>query len=129
MPMPIPNLTQEERDTLVAVLISKNEILPADNEHVAMAKTQVDAAKKEMIKFIKEGGDPDEFLRYYYDELDRAFEYRCMAVEQVESAAEEDPELAYEVGLKINEKLASEGIMSINLKSMIPGLKGEKTDE
>ena len=125
MPMPMPNLTPDERANLAAVLVSKNVILPADNDHVAYAKSQVDAAKREMVKYIKQGGDPDDFLRYYYEELNRAFEYRCMAVEQIESVAEEDIDLAREVGQKINEKLASEGIKTINIETIIP--EGENT--
>lgn len=125
MPPPLPKLTKEERDTLPAVLISKNQINSEDNERVAAAKAIVDVAKREMMKFIKQGGDPDDFLRYYHEELNRAFEYRNLAIDQIAEVAETDGDLARELGQKINEKLASEGIKTINIETIIP--EGENT--
>ena len=119
-PMPIPNLTQEERDTLVAVLISKNTINENDSDDVKAAKEIVDQAKKEMAKFIREGGDPDEFLQYYYEELETAYRYRNEAIDQLEQLAEEDPDLAKEFGKKVNEKLAADGIAKIDVNDHIP---------
>lgn len=113
LPMPIPELSKEERSELAAVLISKNPIEEGDSDTVRECKEVVSLAKKEMIKFIKEGGDPDEFLQHYYRELENAFQYRSEAQRQADQLLEEDPNMAAEFVKKVNEKLGENGIMPI----------------
>lgn len=113
MPMPIPHISEEDRQNIVAILISKNEISENDSERTKECKNAVAAAKKEMIKYLKEGGDPDEFLQYYHQELKRAFEVRNEAINQIQEVWDEDPALGEEFLDKINEKFESEGIKAI----------------
>lgn len=112
-PPPIMPIGIEARKNLAAILISKNEIKDSDSDRVAFSKEQVDRAKKEMAKYIGDGGDPDEFLQYYREELKLAFNKRRDAMEQIEEVAEEDPELAKDLRKKVNEYLESQGIKKI----------------
>lgn len=113
MPMPIPSLSDDDRNNLASILVSKNEITDDDSDMAAFCKETVDFAKQEMAKFVKDGGDPDDFLQYYFRELRKAFEIRNEAMNQVETLREESPELAVEFARKINERFAEEGIKLI----------------
>ena len=114
MPMPIPPISEEDRQNIVSILFSKNEIKESDSERVKDCKANVEHAKKEMIEYIKQGGDPDEFLQYYFKELKSAFELRNEAVSQISEVWEENPELAKQFLQKVNEKFTEEGIKLIN---------------
>ena len=113
MPMPIPRISDEDRKNIVGILISKNEIKDSDSERTIECKEAVAAAKREMMQYLKEGGDPDDFLQYYSQELKRAFEMRNEAVNQVQEVWDEDPELGKEFLDKINERFKEEGIKEI----------------
>lgn len=114
MPMPIPRISEEDRKNIVGILISKNEVKDSDSERTIECKEAVAAAKKEMMHYLKEGGDPDDFLQYYSQELKRAFEVRSEAINQIQEVWDEDPELGKEFMDKINEKFKEEGIKEIN---------------
>ena len=115
MPPPLPTLADDDRENLVAILLSHNEIKDSDDEAAADAKETVDFAKQEMMRFIKEGGDPQEFMEYYHAELRKASDYRCLVVDQAEALYEEDPELCQEFIEKVNEKLDEHGIRPISI--------------
>lgn len=114
-PIPPPPMPEEELANLANILVSKNEIKEDDSEAAAELKQMVDSAKKEMIKFIKDGGDPDEFMQYVFREQMKAFETRNTAQEMYEDMIEEDPEMAREFAKKANEKLTEQGILPIEL--------------
>lgn len=111
-PLFIP-LDDEDMKDLPAILISKSEIKEGDSEALAECKKSVDFAKKEMVKFIKEGGDPNEFLRYYHNELHRCYEWREEAIRQASEIYDKEPALCKDFIKKINEKFEAEGIMPI----------------
>jgi hypothetical protein len=114
MPMPIPPISDEDKQNIISILISKNPINESDSEKIKLCKENVALAKKEMVEYLKEGGDPDDFLRYYFQELKSAFELRNAAVDQIRETWEGDPELGRQFLEKVNEKFANEGIKSIN---------------
>lgn len=114
-PMPIPRLTEAERKSLVSDLMSPNEIKDNDDDMTKYAKEMVNAAKKEMMQYIHDGGDPDDFLKHYYEELKKAHEYRMEAIRQGELVYEEDPELAKDFVTKVNERLTEQGIRTIDV--------------
>ena len=118
MPMPIPNISQEDRENLASILISKNPITENDDERRAFCKEQVDFAKKEMAKYIGEGGDPDDFLQYYFQELKLAFEKRNDAISALQETNETDPELAEQMREAINKKFEEQGIKTINKETL-----------
>lgn len=114
VPMPIPPIDDRDRDNLVAILISKNPVTESDSEKTAMSKEAVAAAKKAMIEYIKEGGDPDDFLQYYGQEMKNAYEYRRMAEEQIDELLEEgDLPVARGFIRKMNEVFDEKGIKPI----------------
>ena len=116
MPVPIPSISEEDRQHLAEILISRNEIEEDDTPAVIAMKETVDYAKKEMIKYIKNGGDPDDFIRYYHRELNKAFEIRNEAISQAAALAEEEPELAREFVKKVNEKFSNDGIKPLDIR-------------
>lgn len=118
MPMPIPNISEEDRQNLVSILISKNKIAEKDDEKTAFCKEQVDLAKKEMAKYIGDGGDPDDFLQYYFQELKLAFDKRNDAISTLQETGEEDPELAELMRVEINKKFEEQGIKAINKEAI-----------
>lgn len=113
MPMPIPAIGDEERKQLSTILLSKNEVKDGDSERTIFAKETVDYAKEEMRKFIEQGGDPDEFLQYYYSQLRHAFEFRNEAQQQYYDLQEEDPKLAEEFAQEVNKSFDEKGIKHI----------------
>ena len=113
MPMPIPAIGDEDRKQLSTILLSKNEVKDGDSERTIFAKESVDYAKEEMRKFIEQGGDPDEFLQYYYSQLRHAFEFRNEAQQQYYDLQEEDPKLAEEFAQEVNKSFDEKGIKHI----------------
>lgn len=114
MPIPFPPLDEEELKELPGLLISSSKIEESDSADVADIKDAVNTAKREMIRFIKEGGSANEFLEYYQNELQRAFELREMAIEQAQQLMDENPSLTAEFVQKVNEKLEDQGILRID---------------
>ena len=113
MPMPIPPIGEEDREQLAIILVSKNEIKEGDSEMTAFCKEQVDFAKGEMREFIKQGGDPDEFLQYYFNQLRHAFEFRNEAQQQYDDMLAESPELADKFANEVNKLFDEKGIKHI----------------
>jgi len=114
-PMPPPPIPDDELANITEILISKNDVKDDDSPEAANAKQMVDAAKREMMKFIKEGGDPDEFMQYVFREQSKAFETRGLALDMYDELADEDPVLARDFVRQANEKLAEQGIKPIEL--------------
>ena len=116
MPMPIPPLSDEEKKNMLAILMSKIPSNEKDDERLSTLKEDVNFAKKEMASYIAEGGDPDEFLQYYFKELKRAFDYRNEIISQVNQIYEDgDRELAREFRKRANAILAERGIRTVPL--------------
>ena len=114
MPMPMPRLEGEDLQNVALMLVEKNEPLETDSEEIAAVKENLKAAKEEMRKFIKAGGDPNDFLQYHNDQLIRCFEFRNEALQQVAELYEEDKSLARDFLKKLNERFDSEGIKLIS---------------
>ena len=115
LPTPPPPIPDGEMEKLAEILISKNDIAEDDSPEAAEAKQMVDAAKKEMMKFIREGGDPDDFMQYVFREQTKAFESRNLVSEMYAEIVEEDPGMARDFAIKANEKLAEQGIVPIHV--------------
>lgn len=112
-PIPPPPIPESDMERLAEILISKNDISEDDTPEAANAKQMVDAAKREMMKFIKDGGDPDDFMQYVFREQTKAFETRCLVSDMYEEMTEEDPQMAREFAKQANEKLVEQGIRPI----------------
>jgi hypothetical protein len=117
-PGPLPRIHANEEDNLAGILLSVNKILESDDERVRNKKEQVDFAKKELIKFIKEGGDYQDFLKHYHRELVNAFRERkeCQrALDEFGDQGDVDASLVRQYHKKLNERLAEKGIKQIEL--------------
>lgn len=98
---------------LTEILIRDNPILENDSEKVKNSKETMKLAKQEFIKFIKEGGNPDDFLPYYHGQLVTAHNEWKEARASIYEVVKTEPEIAVEFAKKVNERLASKGIKQV----------------
>lgn len=105
---------------LMQILEHENEPTEGDSETVAEAKYLVNQVKKELRKYVDEGGKVEEFLEYYHGKLQEAFEERRIAHKEVLRTAHEDPSLAREFLDRVNKNLADKGIKPVDFN---PGTK------
>lgn len=125
MPWALPAaLPEEEMKRLTEILISKNEIKDTDSETAVYGKEVLAAAKKEMMQFIKDGGEPEDFIVHYHDELEKAFYAREDAREYVKEMLDnkEDPKIIEALIEKTNEKFAAKGIKPIEVPAELNNL-------
>lgn len=113
MPMPLPRIPDVDYVKLKEILESKNTILDTDSEKAAAAKETVDYAKKIFKEFIEKGGEPDDFLPYYHDELKAAWQTRQAAQNEIMKVLEAEPEIAQEYFDKVNASLDEKGIKRV----------------
>ena len=115
-PLPPIILSKEELDDIVNVLVTPNHPTEDDDERSAAARKNIDLAKKEMAKFMADGGRPQQFLDHYWRENEKAYALRREAMDQLEDfrKSESDTELCEEFKKKLNEHLAEKGIIPIN---------------
>lgn len=113
-PMPL-----EDEVHLADILIANNPAIEGDSEKVKQAKEMVELAKKEMRAYIKEGGDPHNFLSYYQGKLWSAFEERNMAAKEMMRVAREEPDIAADFCAAANKKLEEKGIKPFELPQKI----------
>ena len=117
MPRPLPSdIPEAEMKRLAEILISKDEIKDSDTENMRLAKDLLAKAKAAMVKFIKDGGEPEEFIVSYHEQLEHAFHERQKAVAFVGQLVREgeDPAVISKYVDKTNEKFAAQGIMEID---------------
>ena len=128
MPRPLPSdIPEAEMKRLAEILISKDEIKDSDTENMRLAKDLLAKAKAAMVKFIKDGGEPEEFIVSYHEQLEHAFHERQKAVAFVGQLVREgeDPAVISKYVDKTNEKFAAQGIMEIDK----PAVAEEQGDE
>ena len=114
-PFPFPPLSAKDRERITEILISDNPVTEYDSDMVVFQKETVEQVKKEMRKFIKEGGDPQKFIDYYQNELRVAAQERSLAVTESRKIMKESPELYKEFVETINTRFAEKGIKQIPL--------------
>ena len=117
MPLPLPDyLPEAEMKRLTEILIDKHEITEKDSEDVKISKEILNVAKSEMQKYIKEGGEPEDFLVYYHEELERSFYARKDAELYVQKLIRdgESADFISQFVDKTNEKLEAQNIKPIN---------------
>lgn len=115
-PPPLIRLPQQERKELLAILLDKNPVDPEkDSEKMAIGKETIQLAKDELKKYLRQGGNVDDFFKYYHHELQKAYEKRQMALDEIRRINEEegDNEIAAQLREEINKRLKEEGIMQI----------------
>ncbi len=115
MPPILPKIPLFEEAHLTEILFNKNEIKETDDERIAELKENVELAKKEMIKFIKEGGMPDEFLEYYRNILVDSHREFQSSQQEVFKMVREDPEGAAAYLEMVNKRLDEKGIKRVKI--------------
>jgi Type II secretory pathway, component PulF len=71
---PLPMLPLKE--SIVDILKTDIVVFDDDNEKVIQAKTNVAHTKQIMKEYVDNGGDPQDFLEFYRNELQNAYEER-----------------------------------------------------
>ena len=132
-PMALPLLSERDLARLPEILISKNEIQEDDSEDVREVKQVVDYAKAEYRKFIKNGGDPRDFLPYYREELQLAYDKRREAQRSIamflKEAGNDDPDLVREYVEKVDKSLTDAGIKPTEHSKKLKLLLNEPIEE
>jgi len=100
---------------LAEILIAHNPVLETDTEAQKASKEMVALAKKEMIDYIKNGGNPEDFLKYYHGKLKEAFEFRRESMKSLIQVSRDDPSITAEYLDRLNKELADKGIKQIEL--------------
>lgn len=116
MPAPLPTLPEEDMKHILKVLTDQNQIKPDDSDEIATQKEILEDARLEMARYVNDGGDPNEFLRFYHKQLVKAFEFREAAIAELNRIKEEehDLSLARQMLEKVNERLKSDGIVLVS---------------
>ena len=128
-PLPLTDLPKDDLTNMWSILTSPNPVTDTDAEEVKIAKETLEVAKKEMAKFVQEGGKPDEFLSYYHGVLEKAYKKRMLATEEIYKVLEEqnDPEIARAMLKRVNKELRAEGIRPLPIPaSAFPPKEQEK---
>lgn len=113
MPLPFIPLDKDDIADLVPALLAKNEILENDSDKHAAIKQNIAEAKKTMMDYLKQGGDPNEFLEYYHNQLMRDYDLRSEAISQACDINVNEPELCADFINEVNKKLKEQNIKLI----------------
>ena len=132
MPLPFPrDIPKADMDRLVEILLDKHPADEKDSETVKFDKETLQLAKKEMIKFIKDGGEPYDFLKYYHDQLSQSYfrrhDAQVLASNMINEG--EDPAVIDAFIKKANAKLREDGIKEIAIPPAIYGKNDESEQE
>lgn len=125
----LPPMSLFDQMHLAEILIRDNPILDSDSEKVAESKEIMKIAKKEFIDFLKEGGNPDDFLPYYHGQLVVAHEEYKMARQSIVDIIRSDPDIAVDYIKKVNERLGEKGIKNVNIPKKMLDAFGIESDE
>lgn len=115
MPPPLMPIPLQDEAHLAEILIANNPVLDGDSETVVKAKAAVEDAKKELMRYIKDGGDITSFLQYYHAKLVDAHQERMTAHRSVMQVIHEDPDIATDYVIEVNKKLTDKGIKPVSL--------------
>ena len=118
VPPPLPQMGEIERNHLDVLLDSVNEIKDDDSPEIAERKKMVDEVKKELKKYLDEGGKMQDFMQHYYNELVQARALKTETRVQINKMIEEnpnDPGAALEFTEKANALLENRGITPVEL--------------
>lgn len=128
-PPPLPRISLHELSKMQEILDSPDTVYDDDDERIAERKEAVAKAKKELAEFIKEGGQPEEFLKYYRDQLKVANQtWKALQHEAIQ-LIKNDPASAGLAIRDMNIKLAEQGIKPLYLPQPLLDEHGVKVSE
>lgn len=124
----LPPMTLFDQMHLAEILIRDNPILDSDPEKAAESKETMKIAKKEFVDFLKEGGNPDDFLPYYHGQLVAAHEEYKMARQSIVEIIRNDPDIAVDYIKKVNGRLSEKGIKNVKIPKKMLDAFGIESD-
>ena len=116
IPPMIPVIPQVDEQKVMTAINKMHVAEAGDSEETKNAKDLVNLVKKELKKYLDDGGDVNSFLQYYCGQLQSAFEERNLCKETMSRVLNtEDREMAQEMYVKLTEQLQSKGIKPFTL--------------
>ena len=115
-PLPLPPLSVKDRKHIMEILNANHSVTEADSEEIAVLKGTVAQVKKEMARYLADGGDPDDFIRFYHNELSKCANQRREAIKMGHKIKKESPDLYDDYVKQVNETLRADGIKEIPLE-------------
>lgn len=128
-PPPLPQISIFDEVHLAEIIIADNPVLETDSDRVKECKKTVALAKKELVAYIKEGGNLEDFLTYYRDQLREAYHDFTTAKRKIFTAylEGEDSEVCRVYAEQINAELAQKGIKQVKIpKALIDKFSNPK---
>lgn len=129
LPPPLPTLPGYEVENLEKILDTKNVVGPDDSPEVIERKEMVERAKKELKDYLAQGGDAGQFLKFYHDELKKAYSHKMTVQQQVMEVIRQKPEIAHEFIKKVNADLAEQGITPVKIPRKVMERYGLKVED
>ena len=116
-PLPLLAIPQGDMARMTEILMDKCDFEEGDSEWTKGQREQLRFAKEEMRKYIRDGGDPNSFLKYYHDQLEAMHLERSMALDSVMALLREGgrDDIAEEYLKTVNKRLLDKGIKPIQL--------------
>jgi len=112
-PPPLPVFSMRDDAHMAEIILASNPALETDSEKVKDAKFMVEQAKKELIEYIKQGGNVDEFMDYYRGQLILANQRWKDSQKEVMRVLREEPDIAADYVREVNKGLAEKGIKPV----------------
>lgn len=110
-PLPLSGIPQEDLTNMWAILSSPNPVSEKDTEAIRVDKEILEAAKKELKKYLAEGGDIGDFFTHYHGVLEKAHKRRMLATEEIYKVIERgETDIAREMVRRVNRELRKDGI-------------------
>lgn len=125
----LPKMSLYDELHLTEILISDDRIKDTDSDKVKESKEMMKLAKKTFRDFIRQGGDPYDFLPYYHGQLVQAHEEWKDVRKQAMEIVKTDPDLTSDFLRKANEKLMAKGIKKVVLPPKFLEKHGVQIDE
>ncbi len=115
VPSPLPNLHPSERTNIVAILSRDIVVYDEDSEKSLQQKANVAQAKQLMKDYIAKGGTPEDFLRYFRDELATAHKEWLTTQKTLMELSKTDREAALKYAEEQGKILSEKGIKPLIL--------------
>ena len=116
-PLPLILIPPGDMKNLATILLTPNQAQEGDTELTKEQREIIDLAKDELRKYVKNGGDPQEFLRYFHDLREsqhmRHSEARNAIMNLLRDGTNDD--IAAEFIAKVNADLEAQGIKPVRL--------------
>jgi len=115
-PPPLPMLPPGENENIGKILESNILVFDDDDERTQQEKENVAYAKQLLKAYLAEGGTTETFLKYYHDELTKAFEeWRDAQKKMMDLVKAGEAEVAAEYIEAQNKDFEERGIRQIKL--------------